>query len=73
MNPSGKNANGPRTRPTGETAAGDSRRRKSLSMHEGKAVWCDCCSCEAEERWAEVGREMGIDLSDEEPDDTRSR
>lgn len=45
------------------------RRRKSLSMHEGKAHWCDCCSCEAEERWAELAEEFGIDLSDDEPDD----
>lgn len=43
-------------------------KRKSLSMHEGKAIWCDCCSCEAEERWAALAEEMGIDLSDEEPE-----
>lgn len=39
---------------------------RSLSMHEGIAVWCDCCSCEAEERWVEVGEKMGIDMSDYE-------
>ncbi len=22
-----------------------------LSMHDGVAVWCDCCSCEAEPYW----------------------
>jgi hypothetical protein len=24
----------------------------SKSMHDGVAVWCDCCSCEAEPYWA---------------------
>ena len=38
----------------------------SLSMHDGIGVWCDCCSCEAEERWAALADEMGIDLSDYE-------
>lgn len=38
------------------------RQGKSLSMHEGVAVWCDCCSCEAEPYWAELAEEMGIDL-----------
>jgi hypothetical protein len=47
--------------------------RKSLSMHEGKAIWCDCCSCEAEERWAELAEEMGIDLSDDEPEGDASK
>jgi hypothetical protein len=37
-------------------------RRKSLSMHDGIAVWCDCCSCEAEPYWVAVAEEMGIDL-----------
>jgi bis(5'-nucleosidyl)-tetraphosphatase len=35
--------------------------RRSLSMHDGIAVWCDCCSCEAEPYWVEIGREMGIE------------
>jgi len=39
-------------------------------MHEGIALWCDCCSCEAEPRWVEVAAELGIDLSDYEADDT---
>ena len=48
------------------------KRKKSLSMHEGIAVWCDCCSCEAEPYWVEVAEELGIDLgSDYEDDDTR--
>lgn len=42
------------------------QRRKRANMHEGKAVWCDCCSCEAEPRWAAVAEEMGISLSDYE-------
>ena len=51
----------------------DSKRRKSLSMHEGVAVWCDCCSCEAEPYWVAVAEEMGIDLgSDYEDADTES-
>jgi hypothetical protein len=33
-------------RPARVTSAKEKRR--SLSMHEGIAVWCDCCSCEAE-------------------------
>jgi hypothetical protein len=45
-------------------------RRKSLSMHDGIAVWCDCCSCEAEPYWVAVAEEMGIDLgSDYEDED----
>ncbi len=31
-------------------------------MHEGIAVWCDCCSCEAEPYWIEAAEAMGIDL-----------
>jgi hypothetical protein len=37
-------------------------------MHEGIAVWCDCCPCEAEPHWAALAREMGIDMSDREED-----
>ncbi len=36
--------------------------RSSKSMHEGVAVWCDCCSCAAEPYWLAVAEEMGIDL-----------
>jgi hypothetical protein len=32
-----------------------------ISMHEGIAVWCDCCSCEAEPYWQAVAEELGID------------
>ena len=49
------------------------RVRKSLSMHEGIAVWCDCCSCEAEPYWAAVAEETGIDpVSGYQDDDTQS-
>jgi hypothetical protein len=44
------------------------RRRKPISMHEGIAVWCDCCSCEAEPYWAEIAEEMGIDLGSDYED-----
>jgi len=36
--------------------------RSSISMHEGIAVWCDCCSCEVEPYWQAVADELGIDL-----------
>ena len=35
---------------------------RSLSMHDGVEVWCDCCPCEAEPYWAEIAPELGIDL-----------
>lgn len=41
---------------------GTRRARKRISMHEGIAVWCDCCSCAAEPYWLEVAEELGIDL-----------
>jgi hypothetical protein len=40
----------------------EKQQRKSLSMHDGIAVWCDCCSCEMEPYWAAVAEEMGIDV-----------
>lgn len=45
-------------------------RKKRISMHEGIGVWCDCCSCEAEPRWAALAEEFGFDLSDYEEDET---
>ncbi len=42
--------------------------KRSLSMHDGIAVWCDCCSCEAEPYWAELAEEMGIDLGSDYED-----
>ena len=54
-----------------EIPSAPQKRKKSISMHEGIAVWCDCCSCEAEPYWVEVAQELGIDLgSDYEDDDT---
>lgn len=43
-------------------------RRKRVSMHDGIAVWCDCCSCEAEPRWVAVAEELGIELGDDYED-----
>lgn len=43
--------------------------KKRANMHEGIAVWCDCCSCEAEPYWVEIGKEMGIDMSNDYEDD----
>ena len=55
-----------------ESKTAKSTRKRSLSMHDGIAVWCDCCSCEAEPYWAELAEEMGIDLgSDYEDENSR--
>lgn len=34
--------------------------KKSLSMHDGIPVWCDCCSCEAEPYWIEMTKNPGL-------------
>lgn len=48
----------------------EAKRRRSLSMHDGIAVWCDCCSCEAEPYWVEIAAQMGLELgSDYEESD----
>ena len=47
-------------------------RKRSISMHDGIAVWCDCCSCEAEPYWAELADEMGVDLGSDYEDDASS-
>lgn len=47
----------------------DGKKKKHANMHEGLGVWADCCSCEAEPRWAAVAEELGIDLSDYEDAD----
>lgn len=44
------------------------KKRSSKSMHEGVAVWCDCCSCEAEPYWRAVADELGIDLGSDYED-----
>jgi len=46
-------------------------RKKPISMHEGIAVWCDCCSCEAEPYWVEIAQDMGIDLGSDYEDADR--
>jgi hypothetical protein len=46
------------------------QRKRSLSMHDGIAVWCDCCSCEAEPYWVEAAEALGMGHgSDYEEDD----
>ncbi|RCX31768.1 hypothetical protein DFQ59_102115 [Thioalbus denitrificans] len=52
-----------------DTSASRGRGRKSKSMHDGVAVWCDCCSCEAEPYWAELAEEMGIELYNDYEDE----
>jgi hypothetical protein len=59
-----------RARPFAGTAAPKGKR--SLSMHDGVAVWCDCCSCEAEPYWVAVAHEMGVDLGSDYEDDGRA-
>jgi hypothetical protein len=56
-----------------EAAATAKGGRRSLSMHEGIGVWCDCCSCEAEPYWVEIAREMGMDLGSDYEDDAADR
>lgn len=53
---------------TAATPAITSRQPESMSksMHDGIAVWCDCCSCEMEPYWEEIAREMGFEFSDYE-------
>lgn len=43
--------------------------KKRISMHEGIAPWCDCCSCEAEPYWAELAEELGVDLGSDYEDE----
>lgn len=47
----------------------DGKRKRSLSMHEGIAVWCDCCSCEAEPYWVEAAEALGLDLGSDYEDE----
>lgn len=46
------------------TTPAEERGSMRLSMHNGIAVWCDCCSCEAEPYWLAVAEELRIDHSD---------
>ena len=48
------------------TLADPAGKKKRANMHEGIAVWCDCCSCEAEPRWLEVAAELGMTFNDYE-------
>ena len=41
-------------------------KHQGLSMHENIGYWCDCCCCEAEDRWRELADDFGVDLSDYE-------
>ena len=41
-------------------------------MHEGIGVWADCCACEAEPYWRELGEEMGVDFNEYEDDEFES-
>lgn len=42
--------------------------RNSKSMHDGIAVWCDCCTCEAEPYWMAAAEEMGLELGSDYED-----
>jgi hypothetical protein len=35
--------------------------RMRLSMHNGVALWCDCCSCEAEPYWRAVAEQKAME------------
>lgn len=60
-------------RAQGPAAYSRPKGRKRANMHDGIAVWCDCCSCAAEPYWLAVAEEMGIDLgSDYEDENTNS-
>ena len=41
-------------------------KHQGLSMHENIGYWCDCCCCEAEDRWRDLSDHFDIDLSDYE-------
>ena len=61
----------PHGEPPGEDSLGTAgvTGRRRLSMHEGIASWCDCCTCEAEPYWVAVAAELGIDLGSDYEDD----
>jgi hypothetical protein len=58
----------PRLPDTKVTPATTTQHAKGMtkSMHDGIAIWCDCCSCEMEPYWAEVAMEMGVIIRDHE-------
>jgi hypothetical protein len=60
-------ANGEQT----ATGAPSPASRNSKSMHDGIAVWCDCCTCEAEPYWMAAAEEMGLELGSDYEDGRR--
>lgn len=46
-----------------QSARGHEGSHQKTNMHDGIALWYDCCVCEAEPYWADMAEEMGIDLS----------
>ena len=54
--------------PESPVTPAEPKRSRSISMHDGIAVWCDCCSCEAEPYWVEIAKEMGMDLGSDYED-----
>ena len=36
--------------------------KHSKSMHDRVAVWCDCCSCEAELYWDAIADQIGTGI-----------
>ncbi len=58
--------------PANGTKTPEPKGKRSISMHDGIAVWCDCCSCEAEPYWVEIGKEMGMELGSDYEDGDRS-
>lgn len=41
-------------------------KQQGLSMHDNIGYWCDCCCCEAEDRWRNLADDFDVDLSDYE-------
>jgi hypothetical protein len=42
--------------------------KHSMSMHDRVAVWCDCCSCEAEPYWAAIADQIGTGIISDHKD-----
>lgn len=55
--------------PRSSATSNRNRKKKHISMHEGIGVWADCCACEAEPYWRELGEEMGVDFNEYEDDE----
>ena len=65
MKPRGSNTDQPTRSPL------SARPRSTLSMHDGIAVWCDCCSCEMEPYWQEAVEKMGFELVSDYEDEVQ--